>query len=210
MKRRVFLSGLLGAALLAGCGRDLPRLAALPAESVVLAFGDSVTYGTGASEGEDWPSLLVDLTGWDIVNAGIPGDTALAGQHRLPALLEEYSPALVVVEIGGNDFLRRRAQVEVKEDLRRIVRMARDSGAQVALVGVPELSLLSAVAGRPSDAPIYAELAEEEGVPLVPDVFSDILGRPELCADRIHPNAAGYERMAAGIHARLRELGLAR
>jgi len=210
MKRRVFLGGVLGATLLAACGRDLPQLPALAPESVVLAFGDSVTYGTGAAEGEDWPTLLAGLTGWEIVNAGIPGDTAQAGQARLPALLEEYAPDLVVVEIGGNDFLRRRAQAEVKEDLRRIVRRVRDSGAQVVLVGVPELSLLSAVAGRPTDAPIYAELAKEEGVPLVPDVFSDILGRPELCADRIHPNAAGYERMAAGIHARLRELGLAR
>ena len=118
MKRRVFLSGLLGAALLAGCGRDLPRLAALPGESVVLAFGDSVTYGTGASEGEDWPSRLADLTGWDIVNAGIPGDTALAGQHRLPALLEEYSPALVVVEIGlEEDLLHAQDAVERRADL---------------------------------------------------------------------------------------------
>lgn len=210
MKRRVFLGGVLAAALFAACGRDLPRLPALAPEAVVLAFGDSVTYGTGAAEGEDWPTQLAALTGWVIVNAGIPRDTAQAGPARLPALLEEYSPDLVVVEIGGNDFLRRRARAEVKEDLRRIVRMVRDSGAQVVLVGVPELSLLSVVAGRPSDAPIYAELADEEGVPLVPDVFSDILGRPELCADRIHPNAAGYERMAAGIHARLRELGLAR
>ena len=209
MNRRDFVLSLCLPALTAACGRE-PRWPTLPDGAVVLAFGDSVTYGTGAGEGEDWPTLLAALSGWDVVNAGIPGDTAQAGQARLPALLEEYSPDLVVVEIGGNDFLRRRAQAEVKEDLRRIVRMARDSGAQVALVGVPELSLLSVVAGRPSDAPIYAELAKEEGVPLVPDVFSDILGRPELCADRIHPNAAGYERMAAGIHARLRELGLAR
>lgn len=209
MNRRDFVLSLCLAALTAACGREL-RWPTLPDGAVVLAFGDSVTYGTGAGEGEDWPTLLAALSGWDVVNAGIPGDTAQAGQARLPALLEEYAPDLVVIEIGGNDFLRRRAQAEVKEDLRRIVRMARDSGAQVVLVGVPELSLLSAVAGRPSDAPIYAELAKEEGVPLVPDVFSDILGRPELCADRIHPNAAGYERMAAGIHARLRELGLAR
>ncbi|ENO85233.1 arylesterase [Thauera linaloolentis] len=209
MNRRRFILALTMAALAAACGRE-PKLPALPDGARVLAFGDSVTYGTGAGEGEDWPALLAASAGWEVVNAGVPGDTALAGQHRLQALLDEFTPALVVVEIGGNDFLRRRSEGEVKEDLRRIVRMARASGAQVVLVGVPVLSLSGAVIGRLSDAPLYAALADEEGVPLVPDVFSEVLSQPDLRADRIHPNAQGYRRMAAGIHARLREIGLAR
>jgi acyl-CoA hydrolase len=71
------------------------------------------------------------------------------------------------------------------------------------------LSLLGALAGRPSDSDIFEELAREEGVPLVPDVFSGTLARPELCADKIHPNALGYEYMATGIYTRLQKVGLA-
>lgn len=209
MNRRAFITGLLSCAALAACGREPPRLPALPPDAVVLAFGDSVTYGTGASKGEDWPSLLAGMTGWEIVNAGIPGDTAQAGVGRLPALLEDVAPALVIIEIGGNDFLRRRSSAAVKEDLRQMLRSVKAAGAQAVLVAVPELSLLGAVAGRASDAALYAELAKEEGVPLVEDVFSDILSRPELCADKIHPNAAGYHVMATGIHHRLRAVGLA-
>ncbi|WP_234085987.1 GDSL-type esterase/lipase family protein [Azonexus sp. R2A61] len=211
MQRRAFLATLAGsglAALLAGCNRKPPRLAALPADSVVLAFGDSVTFGTGAAAGEDWPGLLAARTGWRIVNAGVPGDTAQAAVGRIGPLLAEHRPQLVLLELGGNDFLRRRPAEAVKEDLRRIVREIRANGTQVVLIAVPALSLM-AMAGRPSDAPIYAALADEEGIPLVPDVFADVLGRSEWRADAIHPNAEGYRQMTAGIHARLQQLGLA-
>jgi len=206
MQRRQFLLTAALAALLSACGKP-PLLPAISTGSSVLAFGDSVTYGTGAGKGEDWPTLLAEKTGWQIHNAGIPGDTAQNGKGRLQELLDAHAPKLVIVEIGGNDFLRRRAPAAVKEDLREIIRQARQAGAQVVLVAVPELSLLAAVAGRPSDSPIYAELAEEEKLPLISDVFSDILAQPELCADKIHPNAAGYRQMAEVIHARLQEFG---
>lgn len=208
MKRRHFLHLLAGAGL-AACGKPA-KLPAIAAGSSVLAFGDSVTYGTGAGRDEDWPSLLARRTGWQIANAGRPGDTAEAAHNRLPAALDEHTPALVIIELGGNDFLRRRPARAVKEDLRRLIRTARGSGAHVVLVAVPEFSLLGVVARRPSDSPIYAELGEEEAVPVIDDVFSDILGRPELCADQIHPNADGYRQMAAGIHAALSGMGLSR
>ncbi|HRE16919.1 MAG TPA: arylesterase [Rhodocyclaceae bacterium] len=207
MQRREFLT-FLGLGLLAACGKP-QRLPTVAAGASVLAFGDSVTFGTGASPGEGWPARLAEATGWNIHNAGIPGDTAQNGKSRLPALLDEHQPALVIVEIGGNDFLRRRPPNAVKEDLREIIRTARQTGAQVVLVGVPELSLLAAVARRLSDSPIYEALAEEEKIALIPDVFSEVLAKPELCADQIHPNAQGYRQMAEGMHARLRELGLA-
>lgn len=208
MKRRHFLL-LAAAATLAACGEPA-KLPAIAAGSRVLAFGDSVTYGTGAGRGEDWPTQLARLTGWQIANAGLPGDTAQAAHNRLQAALDEHQPVLVIVELGGNDFLRRRPANAVKEDLRRIIRTVRQNGGQVVLIGVPEFSLLAAVARRPSDSPIYRELADEEGIAVVDDVFSDILGRPELCADHIHPNAAGYRQMAAGIDAALKQLGLSR
>lgn len=208
MKRRQFVEFASVAIALAACGKQ-QRLTVIPPGSRVLAFGDSVTYGTGASPGEDWPTLLAQRTGWQIANAGIPGDTAEAAKTRLPAALGEHAPALVIIELGGNDFLRRRSDKAVKEDLRQMIEMVRRAGAQAVLVAVPEFSLLGVVARRPSDSPIYRELGKEEQVPVIEDVFSDILGRPELCADQIHPNAQGYQAMAAGIHAALQKTGLA-
>lgn len=193
--------------ILTACGKE-SRLSAIPPGQTVLAFGDSVTFGTGARPGEDWPSQLAPATGWRMINAGIPGDTALAGKSRLPDLLARHHPALVIIEMGGNDFLRRRPQRDVKEDLRSLIRAARQVGSQVALIAVPELSLLAVIAGKPDDAPIYAELGEEEGVPVITDVLSDVLSEPDLRSDNIHPNAAGYRKMAVGIHTRMTEIGL--
>ena len=193
---------------LAACSRP-PKRPALPAGSVVLAFGDSVTYGTGASAGEDWPALLSAATGWRIVNAGIPGDTAQNGRERIADLLREHRPALVIIEIGGNDFLQRRSPRQVKEDVRAILSAVRQSGAKVVLVAVPEVSLLSAVVQRPSDAALYAELGKEEKVPVIANVFADVLANSSLRADAIHPNARGYRKMAEGIVAELKKLGFA-
>lgn len=207
MQRRRFLGCLAFALLLAACG-GTTKLSAIPPGSKVLAFGDSVTFGTGAAPGEDWPSRLAAMTRWSVVNAGIPGDTAEAARDRIEALLEEHQPALVIIEIGGNDFLRRRPPSAVKEDLRRIIGAAKAARAMVILVAVPEPSLLGVVARKPSDSPIYQELGEEEKVPVIGDVFSDILSRAELRADAIHPNARGYQKMAEGFFEQLKDVGL--
>ena len=208
MLRRTFFFASVLLTMLAGCGPS-PRQSVVPAGQTVLAFGDSVTHGTGAGPGEDWPTLLAAATGWQMVNAGVPGDTAQAAQARLPDLLAQHRPALVIIEIGGNDFLRRRSAADVKADVRLLIQTAKASGAQVALVAVPALSLMAAVAGRPSDAPLYAELAKEDQVALVPAVFSDVLGDAALHADPIHPNAAGYRQLAQRLHQRLKALGIA-
>jgi acyl-CoA hydrolase len=203
MLRALFL---LLAALLAACGSG-QKVQPLPAGATVLAFGDSVTFGTGAGEGEDYPARLAALTGWQIVNAGISGDTAEAGKERIGAALEAHRPALLIVEIGGNDFLRRRPESQVKEDIRKILAEARRHNTPTVLVAVPRFSLLGAAIGALSDAPLYEQLAEEEKVPLVPKVFAGILADPTLKADQIHPNAEGYLRFAEGIAAALRQIG---
>jgi len=208
MKRRDFVLMTLAIASLTGCSKKA-KLSAIPLGSPVLAFGDSVTFGTGAGDGEDWPTLLAGLTGWKVINAGIPGDTAEAGRTRIQGLLDEYKPVLVIIEIGGNDFLRRRPPGAVKQDLKALIGTARQSGAQVVLIGVPELSILALVAGKAVDSPIFEELGKEEGVPIIGNVFSDVLSRPELCADKIHPNAQGYQQLTTGIHSGLKRLGLA-
>lgn len=191
----------------AGCGED-SRYPALPPGSVVLAFGDSVTRGTGANRGEDFPALLASHSGWQVVNAGVPGDTAAAAKERIGDLLRQHNPVMVIVELGGNDFLRKRPDDQVEADLRQILRAVQDHGAIAVLVAVPRLSLLRASVGALKDAPLYARLAEEEGVLLVPDVFSDVLSQDSLRADTIHPNKAGYEVFAEELAAALRRAGL--
>jgi acyl-CoA thioesterase-1 len=193
--------------LLAGC-QDSPRLAALPAGSSVLAFGNSITFGTGANPAEDYPSQLAASSGWQVHNAGLPGDTAAAARDRIRDELGATRPALVIVEIGGNDFLRRRPEAAVKEDLRAIIAAIRQSGAQVVLVAVPKLSLIGVATGKLPESTIYAELAGEEKLPLVTGVLAAILSDPELKADAIHPNAGGYRKLAEGIAEQLQATGL--
>ncbi len=199
----------LSLALLApliGCNKP-PTQTAIPAGATVLAFGDSITHGTGAASGEDWPTLLAAKTGWNLVNAGVPGDTAQAGKARIASLLSQHQPALVIIGLGGNDFIRRRPADQVKEDLRDILRQVKAAGTPAVMLAVPAPSLLAAVASHLSDAPLYEALSSEEGVALVEDVIARVLSDNALKADAIHPNAEGYRRMAEQIFASLQQSG---
>lgn len=204
MMRRIVL--LLLFALLSACGGG-QKASPLPAGSSVLAFGNSVTFGTGAAPGEDYPTQLAAISGWNITNAGIPGDTAEAAKGRIRAAIEQAQPVLVIVELGGNDFLRRRPEVQVKEDLRAIIKEVRRANIPVLLVAVPRFSLIGAAVGALPDAELYETLAKDEKVPLVAKVFARILSDPALKADQIHPNAAGYRQLAEGIAETLRNVG---
>jgi len=199
---------LLLAMLLVGCGSRAPEFAPLPHGSAVLALGDSVTVGVGAGAGEDYPTRLAEISGWVIHNHGVSGDTSSGARERLENALAEAQPKLVIVEIGGNDFLRRQPNDTVKENIRAILRRVKTAGIPVVLVAVPAFSPLGAAVGRLSDAELYAELADEEKVPLVPAVFARVLSDPNLKADTIHPNAAGYRQLAEGIAAELIKTGL--
>lgn len=193
--------------LLTGCDEKSHHEPLLPG-TTVLAFGDSVTHGTGAGKDQDYPALLALATGWHVVNAGTPGDTAQRAVSRIEPLLQQHKPALVIIGLGGNDFLRRRPTMAVKEDLRSIVQQVQQSGATVALLAVPEFSVFRAGIGVLSDSPIYGELAEEEEVILIAGVFSRVLSDNNLKADAIHPNADGYREMRDGIMQRLQKAGL--
>ena len=194
--------------LLNGCAEPV-SFKKIPAGSSVLAFGDSVTFGTGARPGEDYPSQLAAMTGWSIVNAGIPGDLARDARYRLGGALAEHQPELVLLWLGGNDFLRKRPPSDVRHDLRKMINEIRDSGAQVVLIAVPRLSLLRATVGALEDSSIYAQLAEEENIPLISGAFSAVLSESDLRADRVHPNAEGYRVLTEQFLAQLREMGIA-
>ncbi len=173
----------------AACDRG-PRLAPLGPEAVVLAFGDSLTFGTGAAPQESYPAILSERLGRRVINAGVPGEISSAGLARLPRMLEEHRPDLVILIHGGNDFLRRLDPAGVEANLKGMVDLCRASGAEVVLVGVPQLGLFL------SAPPLYGEIAGAYGIPCEVDVLPEILADRSLKSDPIHPNAAGYARLA--------------
>lgn len=205
--RRHLLGALAVAALLPACSKRPPKAQPLPAGSTVLALGDSLTSGVGASADTAYPAVLQALTGWQVVNGGVSGDTTAQALARLPALLQEHQPALVIVSIGGNDFLRQLSATAAKNTLREICRTARAGGAQVLLVGVPQVSLLAAGTGSLKDHPLYAELAEELKLPLLADGWAAVLSNPSLRADSVHANAQGYRQFSEGLVQALRKVG---
>jgi len=196
-------------ALLAGCGRRKPRGSVVAAGATVLALGDSLTSGTGATPATSYPAVLAGLSGWSVVNAGVPGDTSAQALQRLPALLQEHQPALVLVSIGGNDLLRRLPEADTRANLRRICELARDAGAQVLLLAVPQPSLVAAVTGSLRDHPMYAELAQALQLPLQVDGWATVLADESLRADRIHAKARGYAQMARSVYDTALAAGLA-
>lgn len=209
MKRRAAL--LAAALVLAACGkRKRTGLAALPAGTAVLALGDSITYGVGAAPEAAYPAQLAQLSGWQVVNAGVSGDTSAQALERLPVLLAEHKPALVIVSAGGNDFLRRLPESETLGSLRRIVTLSRDAGAHVLLVAVPRPTLAAAVGVGLSDHPLYDKLAAELALPLHAGGWARVLGDEQLKSDQIHANAAGYRVFAEGLATTLRATGLLR
>ncbi|MFN7712024.1 MAG: GDSL-type esterase/lipase family protein [Curvibacter sp.] len=207
MPRRRLLAAGASLALLVACGRRKPAAQPLPAGSTVLALGDSLTSGVGATPETAYPAVLQALTGWQVVNGGVSGDTAAQALARLPALLQEHAPALVIVSIGGNDFLRQMSAGAARATIAEICRTARTAGAQVLLVAVPQVSLLAAGTGRLSDHPLYAELAAELKMPLHATGWAEVLSRPELRADTVHANAQGYRVFAEGLRDTLRKTG---
>jgi acyl-CoA hydrolase len=195
------------ATLLPACSKRAPKAQPLPAGSTVLALGDSLTSGVGTSPDTTYPAVLQALTGWQVVNGGVSGDTSAQALARLPALLQEHQPALVIVSIGGNDLLRQMSAAGAKETIREISRTASASGAQVLLVAVPQVSLLAAGTGSLKDHPLYAELAEELKLPLHADGWASVLSQPGLRADTVHANAQGYRQFAQGLAQALRQVG---
>lgn len=193
--------------MLLACAEKYPPQPAIAQGATVLILGDSLSFGTGAKSEEAYPVLLEKATGWHIVNAGVPGDTTSGGLQRLPNLLETHQPKLLLVELGGNDLLRQVSPKQVESNLKSIIAQAKSIGVPVALVAIPEISPLMAAVGNLSDHPLYARVAEEMQVPLVTDVFSEVLSKRDLKADQIHPNAQGYAVVASGMQATLKALG---
>lgn len=201
-----YLAVIVFTILLSACGSE--KLPAVTAGSKVLILGDSLSYGTGAGEHQDFPTLLAQNTGWDIVNAGVPGDTSEQGLARLPALLKEHQPELLMIELGGNDFLQKIAADKTKENLRAIIKAAKLKSIPSVLIAIPDYEPVKAAFGGLSDHPLYLALSNETQTPLIKETFTKVLSKSALKADYVHPNEEGYRQVEVQLRASLTELGL--
>jgi len=198
---RVWLAlGLALLAALAGCGRS-PQLAPLARDAVVLAFGDSLTYGTGAGEAQSYPAQLEQLIARRVVRSGVPGEVTAAALARLPGALEAHAPKLLILCIGGNDFLRNLSKSAAAQNVRAMVALAKARGIDVLLIGTPEKGITV------TPPAFYAEIAEAYDIPYEGKVIGQVLRDNALKSDPIHPNAQGYRLIAERVAELLREAG---
>jgi acyl-CoA thioesterase-1 len=195
MRRNIFVIFTLffSPLIFAGCD-SAPGIKPLSQESVVLAFGDSLTHGTGAQKGQAYPDVLSELLDRPVINVGIPGEVSAAGLKRLPAVLDQYNPTLVILCHGGNDFLRRLDKATTIGNLKAMINLMRLRGTDVVLIGVPKLGFGLQV------PEFYPEIANEYTIPLQGDILRELLGDNAMKSDSIHPNATGYRLMAEAIY----------
>jgi len=188
---------------LLSCSDNNPKLTQLSDDAVILAFGDSLTYGTGAdnSQTQSYPAVLQQLIGHSVINSGIPGEISMDGLVRLTEDLEEYEPDLVILCHGGNDLIRRLNKDKLRHNLEQMVSLIQGSGAQVVLVGVPNFNITLAVPD------LYVEIAQQFNVPIQMDVIPTVERNPSLKSDTIHPNTEGYKQVAQEIQQLLWETG---
>jgi len=183
------------------------QYAAVPAGATVLVLGDSISYGNGANPGEDYPTLLAAKTGWNIINAGVPGDTTEMGLARLPELLEAQPLKLVIVELGGNDFLHHVPRAQTTANLQKILAMIKAKQIPTVMLAIPKANLFGAAVGSLSDDPMFEELGKEADAAVIAEELAKVLEHNELKADPIHPNALGYQKLADALAASLNAQG---
>ncbi|MCL7420719.1 MAG: GDSL-type esterase/lipase family protein [Methylobacter sp.] len=187
---------------LTACSEPSRTLTKLPDDAVILAFGDSLTYGTGASRLSDYPNVLSELTSLEVINEGIPGEISEEGLERLPALLDEYQPKLLILIHGGNDLLRKIPSEQIAANLNKMIEEAAGRHIEVVMLGVPQPNLLIL-----TSADFYQRIAKDRNVLVDLNTLPDILGDNSLKSDMIHPNDAGYQLMAGNIFKLLQEAG---
>ena len=160
-----------------------------PKGEAIVCFGDSLTYGTGAAKGMDYPSQLSRLIGFEVVNAGVPGDTTANALDRIDEIIE-MNPRIVLITLGGNDLKNRIKKEIVFKNLEKIIQIIQNNGALVILGGI-DVPFWGRGFGTE-----YVKLSEKTGTVLIHNIFKNILGKPQLMSDSIHPNSQGYKIMA--------------
>ena len=183
----------------------------LAAEPTIVVIGDSLSSGYGLGAAPSWVAILEghlaeEAYEYAVVNASIAGDTSTGGLNRLPRLLERHEPAIVIIEIGGNDGLRGQSVRLLRENLARMIELVIENGARPLLTGIqipPNLG----PAYTEQFAAVYPELAERYDIPLVDFLMDGIaLDSTRMQPDRMHPNARGQQPMFENVWAVLVDL----
>ena len=180
---------------------DPEKLKALGPDATILAFGDSLTVGVGTEPAYSYPAIVAELTGMEVIGAGISGETTREGLDRFGEELEASEPDLVLLLEGGNDILRNRRSMEIKDNLRQMILMAHKQNVQVVLIGVPEKKLFS------NSAALYGELADEFDLAYDGQVIGRLMRDASMKSDAIHFNQQGYYALAERVVDLLREEG---
>ena len=175
-----------------------------PKGDTIVALGDSLTVGVGASSPEmGFVPILEERLGITIINKGMSGDTTTRALLRLDEVLALH-PDIVMILLGGNDYLQKVPQEETFKNLRSIIKQIQGGGSTVLLVGI-QGGLLNDKFEKD-----FSVLAKETGSLFVPNVLDHIIGDPKLMSDQVHPNDAGYLRIADKIAPTLEGIVLAR
>ncbi len=196
----ILLATSLSCLIFLACAPE-PKLPSLADDATILAFGDSLTYGTGALPRESFPAVLEKLTGRRVINAGVPGEVSRDGFARLQKILIREKPDLLILCHGGNDFLRRIDQNQTRKNLEAMIGLAKEHQIAVLLIAVP----MPGIYLKPP--PLYEEMANEHGLPLEHKILEIILGNAALKSDHVHPNAAGYKMLAEALLSLLKRSG---
>ena len=184
-----------------GCGEKNSSLSPLSSSSVILAYGDSLTYGYNVKRSESYPAKLEVLTGVSVINSGVSGEVSAQGLKRLPKVLDEHHPQLLILCHGGNDLLRKMDLEEMESNIRGMIQLSLDRDIPVILLGVPKPGIFL------SSFDIYKKIANSMNIIFIEDLISDVLGKKSLKSDSIHPNKKGYNVMAEEIYSLLLDKG---
>lgn len=160
----------------------------------IICFGDSITFGYGANPGEDYPTALSKMIDIPVINAGIDGDTSVEALKRIESDVLERDPLLVIIEFGGNDFLRKISKETTLKNLKQMIDKIQEKGAMVAIVDISAGMLLSEYRAA------FSNIAREKQVVFISNILSGIITNPHLKSDFMHPNADGYKMIAQRIY----------
>lgn len=164
---------------------------------VIVAFGDSLIEGVGASTGNALPEQIAKMIDKPIINLGVSGDTTAQGLARIDEVLD-LNPDMVIISLGGNDLIKRVARADIYSNLEDIVVQLQNAGAIVVLLGVngPFRNI--------NDE--YEALSKQYGTAYIEDILDGMLGKTEFMSDAIHPNDTGYRLIAERVALVVEEL----
>lgn len=188
-----------------------PQLAAAERGQTVLVVGDSLSAAFGMAQEESWVALLGERLqskgyGYGVVNASITGDTTTGGLKRLPRALDLHHPAVVIIELGGNDGLRGLPLADVRANFESLIRLSRAAGAKVLLVGM-RIPPNYGPAYTKGFHDLYGELARKHQLPLVPFFLDGIaLDDSLMLEDGLHPSVAAQPKLLDQVWPQLKPL----